>query len=227
MGATGLIHHFGSFCLFMATILLIITCISAPVVSHIAMLKVRYDNNAGNVHYGTFGWCADIAGSRHGCSGINVGYDAVGVLEDSGMRNFRLSDASSSTANALTNVMILHPVACGLNFIAFLLAVGASVVGSFLASMMALLAFLVTLVVLITDFVGFALIRNAVNRSNTGAEASYGAASWTLLAAAILSLIGSVILFFTCCSARIHRRRQSRTKTEHYEGSASSRRRWF
>lgn len=59
------------------------------------------------------------------------------------MRNFRLSRAGASTANALTHVMILHPVACGLNFIAFLLAVGASVVGSFLASMTALLAFLV------------------------------------------------------------------------------------
>lgn len=62
MGATGLIHHFGSFCLFVATILLIITCISAPVVNEIAMLKVRFTNNPGKINYGTFGYCADIPG---------------------------------------------------------------------------------------------------------------------------------------------------------------------
>lgn len=84
-----------------------------------------------------------VCSSNTECTGTHVGYDAVGVLQGSGISNFRISDAGASTANALTNVMILHPVACGLNFIAFLLAVGASVVGSFLASMMALLAFLV------------------------------------------------------------------------------------
>lgn len=117
-----------------------------------------------------------------------------------------VSDASAKTANGLTRVMVLHPVACGLSFIAFLLALGAGVLGSFLASMVALLSFIVTLVVLVTDFVGLALIRNAINKSNQ-AEARYGAAAWTLLASAVCNLLATVILFFTCCSARLHKKR--------------------
>ena len=47
---------------------------------------------------------------------------------------------SAVTVRKLTKAMILHPIACGLNFIAFMLALGAGMVGSFLASMVALLA---------------------------------------------------------------------------------------
>lgn len=145
--------------------------------------------------------------------------------------NIDLSDASAKTANALTKVMVLHPVACGLSFIAFLLALGAGIVGSFLASLVALLAFLVTLVVLITDFVGLALLRNAVNKSNQ-ATARYGAGAWTLLAAAVCQLLATVIVFFTCCSARLHKKRNrtsTATKTDYGSPArtTSTGRRWF
>lgn len=61
MAQTGFFHHIGTFLLFAATVLLIITCISAPVVHDLAILKVDLGNSAssshGTVTFGTFGFC--------------------------------------------------------------------------------------------------------------------------------------------------------------------------
>src|SRR4051812_11544778 len=101
------------------------------------------------------------------------------------------STYASDTTRSLTKAMILHPIACGINFIAFLLALGAGVVGSLLASLVALLAFLTTAVACIIDFVLFSIVRSNVNDHGddaTGAHAHYGAAAWTILVSAICSL---------------------------------------
>ncbi|KAK6219481.1 hypothetical protein LQW54_002214 [Pestalotiopsis sp. IQ-011] len=230
MGQTGFFHHIGSFLLFSATILLIITSISAPVVHNLSVLKVNLANNNDDfnpdITFGTFGWCVSQSSGGDDCSGSHVGYDAAGVLANSSSGAFDTSDFAGDTANALTRVMVLHPVAAGLSFISFLLALGAGVVGSFLAALVSLLTFVVTLVVLITDFVGFAVLKNAVNRADNGASAEFGACMWTLLAAAICNLIATVVVFFTCCSARLHKKRSS-AKVERYDSPPSARRRWF
>jgi hypothetical protein len=181
MRQTGFFHHIGSFLLLVATVLLIITCISAPVVHNLSVLKVilPQNNNQYNpdITFGTFGYCVQQSGSNDQCSRTHVGYDAAGVLRSASGGQFDTSTYAADTANALTRVMVLHPVAAGLSFISFLLALGAGVVGSFLAALVSLLTFLITLVVLITDFVGFAILKNAVNSSDTGATSEYGACS--------------------------------------------------
>lgn len=145
----------------------------------------------------------------------------------------QFSDYSTRTTRSLTKAMVLHPIACGLNFVAFMLALGAGVVGSLLASLVAALAFLVTLVILIIDFVMFSIIRSNVNDDGTGAHAFYATAAWTILVAAICSLLGTVIVFLTCCSGRLHRRRGVATKHEvvaqdgYAPPPATRRRRWF
>lgn len=119
----------------------------------------------------------------------------------------RFSTHADDTTRSLTKAMILHPIACGLNFVAFLLALGAGVVGSLLASLVALVAFLATAVVCVVDFVLFGVVRSNVDDDGTGADAHYGAAAWTVLVSAVCSLAGAVVVFLTCCSARLHRRR--------------------
>ncbi|ETS82142.1 hypothetical protein PFICI_07144 [Pestalotiopsis fici W106-1] len=233
MRQTGFFHHIGSFLLFSATILLIITCISAPVVHNLSVLKVNLANNdndfSPDITFGTFGWCVQQSGSDDDCSSTHVGYDAAGVLKNRSSGAFDTSDFAGDTANGLTRVMVLHPVAAGLSFISFLLALGAGVVGSFLAAIVSLLTFIVTLVVLITDFVGFAILKNAVNRSDTGATSEFGACMWTLLVAAICNLLATIVVFFTCCSARLHKKRHSSAKVERYDSPPTrpARRRWF
>ncbi|KAI1764198.1 pali-domain-containing protein [Hypoxylon sp. FL1150] len=241
MKQTGFFHHIGSFLLLAATVLLVITTISAPVVNKISMLKVNlYDQASGDrnptITFGTFGWCVTDALSDGGdvCSGKHIGYDPISVVENN-VDNVDFSHLSTDTSEGLTRVMILHPIAAGLSFIAFLLALGAGVVGSLLASLTSLLTFIVTLVVLITDFVCFAIIRNEVNNaaSNNGnaSRAEWGAATWTMLVAAICNLLATVIVFFTCCSARLHRRRESRRAAkdvpEGYGTPVQRRRRWW
>lgn len=142
------------------------------------------------------------------------------------------SDATHDTVNGLTRVMVLHPVAAGIAFIAFLLALGAGFIGSLLAALVSLLAFIVTLVALVCDFVLFGVIKDHVNSGSddsSGSSASFSVAIWTILAAAICSLLGAVILFFTCCSARLHKKRRGDpvAKTDYGTATTTRRRRWF
>lgn len=115
------------------------------------------------------------------------------------------SRAATDTTAALTRVMVLHPVACGLAFIAFLLAIGAGFCGSLLAALVAFVTWIVTLVVMATDFALFGVIKNHVNADGTGSNAYYSTGMWTILAAMIILLIGTVIMFLSCFSARRHR----------------------
>jgi len=240
MAVTGFFHHIGTFLLLIATILLIITDISAPVVKNIAIMKINLGNSTAGHHtsvvFGTFGHCildtqaGDSSANVDFCTRSQVGYSPADVMSDSEGTDF--SDYARDTTRTLTKVMILHPIATGIVFIAFILSLGAGVVGSFLAALVALLAFIVTVVVLITDFVLFSIIRSNVNDDNRGSEAFYSTAMWTLLAAAVCTLIATVVVFFTCCSDRLHERRtRSRAvKDPAYVSppvTTRRRRRWF
>ncbi|KAL8418103.1 hypothetical protein RB594_001646 [Gaeumannomyces avenae] len=233
MAVTGLVHHFGTFMLFSAVILLVITNITAPVVHNISLLRIDLNDAQGQhnpaLTFGTFGHCFVDAPGGDDCSPSMVGYDPAEVINERTGLNYY--STAAGTARALTRVMILHPIAAGVAFIAFALSLGAGTFGSLLASLAALLAFFVTLVPLVTDFVMFGIIRSGINDNrNVDARAQFGAGLWTLLAAAVLLLVGTVIVFLTCCSARIHRRRDARV-TKAVDGYAPAeaprRRKWF
>ncbi|KZL70096.1 pH-response regulator [Colletotrichum tofieldiae] len=233
MAVTGFIHHFGTFLLLAATILLVVTSISAPVVHNISLLTVKLgDSSAGDkITFGTFGWCV-IGGSADGsdqCSRSRIGYSPADIVGEADATQY--SGWSSDAAEALTRVMILHPIAAGVSFIAFVLSVGAGMFGSLFAALVSGTAFIITIVALICDWVMLAAIRRNVNRDENGADAHYDVALWTLLAAAICLLLGTVIVFFTCCSGRLHKRRQQRSKVDHYSPPATHttyrRRRWW
>ncbi|KAK4104328.1 pali-domain-containing protein [Parathielavia hyrcaniae] len=228
-GPTGFFHHIGTFLLFSATVLLIITCITAPVVHDLGLLKVELGGGTGDraVTFGTFGWCVNNVDGGDDCSPSQVGYSPAAVMAS--LDGTQFSDYAEDTTRGMTRAMILHPIACGLNFIAFLLALGAGVVGSFLASLVALLAFLTTAVACIIDFVLFSVVKSNVNDRGyaTGTGAYYGAASWTLLVSAICSLFGAVVVFFACCSARLHRRRNPGMVGKGEYASPPRRRRFF
>ncbi|CAJ2502456.1 Uu.00g098500.m01.CDS01 [Anthostomella pinea] len=211
MARTGFFHHIGSFLLFAATVLLIITDISAPVVNDLSLLKVDLANSNDRqptITFGTFGYCTKGT-TVSACSKSHIGYDPISVVENT-VQGVSYHVYAADTSKGLTRVMVLHPIATGLAFISFLLALGAGIVGSFLASLGALVTFIVTLVALVCDFVSFSIIMHEVNSSNNGSRAHWGAAIWTILVSAVCSLLATIILFFTCCSARMHRRREAR-----------------
>lgn len=114
------------------------------------------------------------------------------------------STASEDTTKRLTRVMILHPIACGLAFIAFLLALGSGMFGTFLASLVSSVTCVLAMIVMATDFVTFGLVKRHVNHDNSGSHAYYSAGMWTLVAAVIILFFASLIVFLSCFSARMH-----------------------
>lgn len=72
------------------------------------------------------------------------------------------SRAGTDTADSLTNAFVLHPVACGLAFIAALCSLG-GVIGGLIGSIIAIIAFLITLVVMVIDFVVFGVSQDLVD----------------------------------------------------------------
>ncbi|ROV98579.1 hypothetical protein VSDG_04339 [Cytospora chrysosperma] len=231
MAVTGFFHHLGTFLLLVSTILLIITTISSPVVNDIGMLKVTLSNATNDHHselsFGTFGYCylntADD--NRDYCSHHMVGYRPADIMTD--VEDTSFSSSSRKVTHVLTRVMILHPIATFIAFVAFLLALGSGFLGSLLAAFTSLLAFVVTVVSLICDFVLFAIIKDNVNDDGSGSHASYSVGMWTILVAAICSLLGAVVVLFTCCSARLHKRRGDTSASKTDYGRPAGRRRWF
>ncbi|KAH8601061.1 SUR7/PalI family-domain-containing protein [Bisporella sp. PMI_857] len=230
MAKTGIVHHVGTLLLLVSAILLLITTISAPVVNDISIFKVTLTNSStqrnSSVTFGTFGWCIrDAAQGNEGddyCSGKHIGYNPAKII--SAIDQTRFNTASENTTKALTRVMVLHPICCGLAFIAFLLALGSGIVGSLLASIVSGLTFVLTLVVMATDFVLFGILKNHVNDKKddqSGSKAEYYVGMWTVLAAMILLFFATFIVLFSCCSARRHKRNAVVTPKHHDAGYAT------
>ncbi|RDW62571.1 hypothetical protein BP5796_10873 [Coleophoma crateriformis] len=215
MAKTGIFHHVGTFLLFAAAILLLITTISAPVITDIGILKVTLTNQSdlrnSSINFGTFGYCtldvAPASSDQDYCSGKHIGYNPALIMAEADGTAF--GSMSGDSTKALTRVMVLHPVGCGLAFIAFLFALGAGVFGALLASLVSALAFIITVVVMAVDFTIFGIIKNKVNKDGTGSRAYYSIGMWTTVAAMICLFLATFIVFFTCFSARMHKRRNT------------------
>lgn len=204
MGVGRFIHHIGAILLLAATALLIVVDITAPVVNDLALLKVDLASSSSGsaVTFGTFGYCIlDADNGKDKCSKAKIGYDPADVITAE-IPNSEFSSISSDAAKTLTKVLVLHPVATGLSFIAFLLAIGAGVIGSFTASMVSLLAFAVNIVALACDFAGFTIVKHKVNDLNTSVHAKFGIAIWLVVAAAACNLLATILVFISCCSGR-------------------------
>jgi len=230
MAATGIFHHVGTFLLFAASILILITTISAPVINDISMVKVTLSNSStirhSSITFGTFGFCVlDVAGKdadQDYCTKSVIGYNPA--LEVAKADNTDFSTASENTSKALTRVMILHPILCGMAFIAFLLALGSGICGALLAALVSGLTWALSVVVLATDFTLFGIIRNHVNGNSddSGSHAKFGPAIWTLLAAMILLFFATFIVLFTCFSARRHKKQNRVSKHETGYGNGTT-----
>jgi len=215
------LHTIGVTLIFISSLLLLITTISAPVVGDIGILKVTLTNKTdlrhSSVTFGTFGHCvldvAPVATDQDYCYPKTIGYKPANIMSTIDGTSF--SKAGTDTADGLTGAFILHPIACGLAFIAALLSI-AGVIGSLLGSIIAVLAWILTVVVMAIDFAVFGIIKDHVNKDGSGSHAFYYVGMWTTLAAMILLFFGAIIVFFTCCTER----RKSRSN---YAGEKTTR----
>ncbi|KAF2767797.1 pali-domain-containing protein, partial [Teratosphaeria nubilosa] len=209
----------GLLLLFTACILLLITTLSAPIINHVGLLRVTLRNGTttrhSSVSFGTFGYCIlDVPPSRSHhdyCTHRHIGYDPSDIMAhiDSALSPTSKppSEIGAGTSGALTRVMVLHPIICGILFIAFLVSLGAGVVGSLLGALVAFLAWVLTVVVLATDLSLFGIVKHHVNRDGSGSRAYFGAGMWLLVAGFVLEFFGMVIVLFSCWGARREKRR--------------------
>jgi hypothetical protein len=75
-----------------------------------------------------------------------IGYKPAVIMAEIDHTTF--SKASSNTADALTNAFILHPIACGLASLG-------GVIGGLISTLVAAVAWIITLVVMAIDFAAF------------------------------------------------------------------------
>lgn len=206
------IHYIGSAFLFIAMILTIVVDISAPVVDSISFVKLDLPNGA-DATFGVFGYCSRSSSNDDWtCSDSSIGYDPAGVIRD--ISSIRYSNARSDSVEALTRVLVLHPIGTASLFIAFLLSLASgSTILSILAMLVSLAAFIINAIALVIDFVLFTLLGNEINDARN-ADAAYGPAAWLALVAGILALVATIIMFITCCAGRRRNKRASRKGME-------------
>ncbi|KAJ7057935.1 hypothetical protein C8F01DRAFT_1148896 [Mycena amicta] len=195
--------HIGTFLIFAAFALLVVTSISAPTIAKIDFLHIPL-NNGSSVHFGSLGFCI-MNPDGNSCTPTGVGYKIANEISAIGIDAF--NGAQASTLHGLTQAFILHQIAAGVSGIAFLLALGSHRIGYLFASAVAFLAFLIAAVVMIIDFVAFGSVKNHVDHN--GGHATFGNAIWMVLAAAITLFFASIATCFACITGR----RRNRTRT--------------
>ena len=214
-----IVHWIGVVFALVAAILLLITCIGAPAVNDIGLLKVTLNNASdirrSSVVFGPFGFCVlDVAPAQTDqdyCSGASVGYIPA--------QEMRLLDPATTwktwkghDLDLMTVAYILFPLACAIAFLAAGFAF-CGAVGSLIASVLCATAFLCTLAVMVVAFVSFGYLKSHV-QSNGGLSAHYGIGMWTCVAAFVLLFLAMLLLFLSCCSGL---RRKHRNKDNHKE----------
>ncbi len=123
--------------------------------------------------------------------------------------------------------MVLHPIECGLAFIAFLLAVGHGILGSLAGALVALVTWVLVLISLAVDFSLFGILHHHVNHDGSGSVATFGSAIWCLLAAFVLLFFGMILVFFTCCAHTRAKRRVRKTEVDATPAAATTKRKRF
>ncbi|KAF8335970.1 uncharacterized protein EI90DRAFT_3047711 [Cantharellus anzutake] len=190
--------HVGTLLLFIALVFLVVASASAPGLHTLGFMKIS--DSSGTLVFGTFGFC--VTGSRdpwyNGCSKSSVSYDIGGTVavyytdwEDWEY----ISSLSSTSLRILTGFLILNPIAAGLTLVAFLVALAGKRTSFLSSSMIALAACIATLLAVTFDFVTFGIFRYLVNGFVVGPQAEWSSATWLALAASVLLILATSILF--------------------------------
>ncbi|KAH7340808.1 actin cortical patch SUR7/pH-response regulator pali [Rhizoctonia solani] len=210
------------FLVFAGFLLLLLVSLSIPIIKTISVLNIATNLQAGftntgisgGVKFGLWGYCvseisASIIGinqSRPGyCSRKRLGYDIDNqLLELLGLDN--LNDILS---RGLTFVLVLHPIACGLAFLALLFALMLLFRPARLASAMALifsvLAAIVATVAFAIDVALTTVAKNKVSDATDGnLKVTYGAVPWMTLGAMVALWAATV---GACCGIFVGGRR--------------------
>lgn len=85
--------------------------------------------------------------------------------------------------------------------------IGAGMIGSLFGILAALVAWVLCLIVMATDFSLFGILRHHINHDRSGSRAHFGSAMWCLCCAFVLLFFAMIIVTSTCFSARRERKK--------------------
>ncbi|KAG8902852.1 hypothetical protein FRB99_004014 [Tulasnella sp. 403] len=163
----------GLFFCFVAFVLLLIVTLSAPIWNDISFLNAIIGGR--EIHFGVFGYTG---------SPKKLGYPLDQLNVNGGL-------FTNGTIHNLTYVLVLHPIAAGLSFLAVLFGLCGAAYhrsGTILMSIATAVAAVVTLVAWVVDMVLFGITRNHLR--GQGYPAQYGNANWMTLGALVALLLG-------------------------------------
>ncbi|GAA5918594.1 hypothetical protein JCM1841_002266 [Sporobolomyces salmonicolor] len=193
-------HHCGTFLLFVSFILLLVSTLTAPVGNNLSLLTIKFGPSPDRkVTLGVLGACIVRDVGPDSCSPAHVGYNPSDYIRD-GLPPFLFR--GSNIGDVSTSALVLHPIATGLAFLAFLIAAISHRIGFLWAAFMACLTWVVVLVVVVIDITTFYHVRQQANDLAT-LSATYGAGFCTMVAFILLFFAGSA----TCSSCVSARRR--------------------
>jgi len=214
---------------FAAFLLLLLVTLSVPIIKDIYLFRLTpnasFSNNlvsgaSGSVKFGIWGYCTSgLKGSALGftktvaneCSPKKLGYSIDGrVSQLLGVDRF-----VNITSKALTAVLVLHPIACGLAFIAMVLSFimarptnGTTRFSSLMTLIANLLAAFLTTAVFVIDVVLVAVVRHHVrDETRNNVTAKYGNGVWMVLGAMIALWLGIITATCGIFQLRRHRRK--------------------
>lgn len=211
--------------LFIAFLLLLLVTLSVPIIKSIYLFKIighvssslLNSGASGSVKSGVFGYCfsgidVSVFGTQHDttaeCSKPHLGYTFDQTLGN----ELGISGLENTISRALTAALVLHPIACGLTFLALLMSLfmakrgqtGASRAASFFTLGSGLLAALITTIVFFIDIALVASVRHKVKNDTDGdVSLNWGNAVWMILGAAIgiwAAVVGACAGL--CCGSR-------------------------
>ncbi|KAI0375035.1 pali-domain-containing protein [Pilatotrama ljubarskyi] len=202
------------FFLFVAFLLLLLVSLSLPIIKSIFLFQLTANTSAsfldssasGQARFGVWGYCTsavtvEVVGINHEtagqCSATRLGYQF-----DSNVANaLHVSGFSDTISRSLSAVLVLHPIACALTFLALVTSLFITSRRSQYISRpaalttlgIALLAAIITTIIFLIDVIFVAVVRHRINDESHGVlQLSWGNAVWMALGATI-ALWGAIV----------------------------------
>jgi len=213
MGGPGLASPFFFFSAFL---LLLLVTLSTPILKTVYLFAIEASVSLGSgllsasvkdtVKFGIFGWCSTALTAEvltksitepAQCSKRQLGFTVTPELHAL-LSTINQNDLVDVIQKALSVVLVLHPVVCGLAFLAFFFSIIAILrrhtrFWDLLATIVGVFAAVLTTLVFIIDIVFVSIARSKLHHSTSGdATVAWGNAVWMTLAAAICTWIACV-----------------------------------
>jgi len=204
------------FLFFIAFLLMLLVTLSVPILKSIYVFDISAFVSVGSgvlsasaseiVKFGIFGWCSSALSANvlsfsvdepAQCSKRHLGFTVSPELQKV-LSTINEQDLVDVIQKALSVVLILHPIACGIAFLALVFSLLALLrhhtrAWDLLATLVGVLAAFLTTVIFIIDIVFVLIAKSKLHQKTEGhASVSWGNAVWLTLVAAICAWIACV-----------------------------------